>query len=204
MKRLLCLPLLLLFLAAPALAQERHPLTGFFVGPEMGHMQTSSTVTFQGKGQINDVSGNTILPGIVLGWSHATANGLFFGVDIHGAWPPEPYRSTIVQYAGREYLVERSWEVAVLGRLGYAFGRYGVVYGAAGVAAASVTYSIDGDRSPRVLWRPQLGVGLEFAVTDNVAIRGDWRFDWVKQDLGPVQAEYEFRTLASAAVVWRF
>jgi opacity protein-like surface antigen len=197
--------LLIPLLALPATAQEpRHQLDGPFAGIVAGHMQTGSTVKFQGSGQINDVSGNTILPGVILGWSRANPDGLFYGVDVWGTWATEPYPSTIVQFAGREYLVERTWEVAAMGRLGYAFGTYAAAYGAAGIAAAGVTYTIDGNRQPRILWQPSFGVGVEVAVAENASLRGDWRFDWVKQDLGPVVVEYEFRTTASAALVWRF
>lgn len=200
-KHLMGAALAALLVANPVAA---HPLDGFYIGPVVGHLQTGSTVKFEGAGQINDVSGNTHVPGVVMGWSHAFQNRAFFGLDIWGLVPIEPYPSTIVQFAGREYLVERRWETSVMGRAGVTLRDATALYAGAGVMASGVTYTVDGTRLPRVLWTPQFGVGMETAITDRISLRGDWLWDWVKQDLGPVRVQYEFRTRASLAVVWRF
>ncbi|MGG5810913.1 outer membrane protein [Falsiroseomonas sp. CW058] len=189
-------------------AAGAQPLSGAFIGPAIGHMQSGATVRFAeagrgAAGQINDVSGNTILPGLYAGVSRAVPGGVFYGIDVFGFLPAEPYPSTIVQFAGREYVVSNRAEAGAHLRLGYSVRDDAAIYATAGVSVASVRYVIDGVGSSRLLWHPQIGVGAEIALAPRVSLRGDFVFDRTRRDLGPVDVEWQVRWRASTALVWR-
>lgn len=64
---------------------------------------------------------------------------------------------------------------AVRGRVGYAFGRF-LVYGAGGFAYADREFKRFGDSDSKTAYGYTVGGGVEAAVTENVALRADYRY----------------------------
>lgn len=67
------------------------------------------------------------------------------------------------------------WTGATRGRVGYAFERF-LVYGAAGVAYADSEVKAFGSKDSKTVYGYTVGGGAEYAVTDNVALRGEYRY----------------------------
>lgn len=65
---------------------------------------------------------------------------------------------------------------AVRGRVGYAFGRF-LAYGAAGFAYSDREFRRFGDKDSTTAYGYTVGGGIEAAVTDNVAVRAEYRYN---------------------------
>ncbi|WP_020177808.1 outer membrane protein [Methylopila sp. M107] len=78
--------------------------------------------------------------------------------------------------AGARTKVSQDWNGATRARLGYAFDRF-LAYGAAGVAYGDRELKrTPGGRDSKTAVGWTVGGGLEYAVTDNVALRGEYRY----------------------------
>lgn len=96
---------------------------------------------------------------------------------------------------------DQRWNGATRARIGYAFDRF-LVYGAGGVAYASTKATVAGvgkDTKTNVGWT--VGGGAEYAITDNVATRVEYRYtDYGsdKYDFGKAKQD-EQRVLAGVS-----
>lgn len=157
-----------------------NPLSGPWCGISFGHIQTTETVRFpQGSDyqQVNDVSGNTIVPGARCGYSYAQDGGLFIGAEVFGMFPLEPYPTSIFQAFGREYVVSQGLRGGVLGRLGYATERQTAIYAILGTSVGTTTYTLDGDKQTRNPWTIEYGLGMETRVwRENTRLRLDVQY----------------------------
>jgi outer membrane immunogenic protein len=89
---------------------------------------------------------------------------------------------------------ESRWNGATRGRVGYAFDRF-LVYGAAGVAYADTRVKAGGAKDSQATIGWTVGGGAEYAVTDNVALRADYRYvayGKEKYDLGPASGKVSY------------
>lgn len=100
------------------------------------------------------------------------------------------------------------WTGATRARLGYAFDRF-MVYGAAGVAYADRKISGAGSDSKTALgWT--VGGGVEYAATDNVVVRGEYRYSDFGKDKfnlngGSIKSDYdEHRVMGGVAYKFGF
>ncbi|GLK67810.1 outer membrane protein [Hansschlegelia plantiphila] len=72
--------------------------------------------------------------------------------------------------------VSSDWNGATRARLGYAFDRF-LVYGAAGVAYSDREIKRPGGKDSKTAVGWTVGGGVEYAATDNIAIRAEYRYN---------------------------
>lgn len=98
------------------------------------------------------------------------SNPVVFGIDTDFNWTNIDDKK-----GGRK--ASSDWNGATRGRIGYAFDRF-LVYGAAGVAYSDREVRVSGnggDSKSAVGWT--VGGGVEYAVADDVTIRGEYRYN---------------------------
>ena len=71
--------------------------------------------------------------------------------------------------------VDQRWNGATRARVGYAFDRF-LVYGAGGVAYANTKVKTGGGKDDKTNVGWTAGGGVEYAVTDNIATRAEYRY----------------------------
>lgn len=168
-------------------AASAQSLSGFYVGLSVGHAQTTETVRFpQGADftQINDVSGNTILPGILAGYTWSRPGGLLLSMEGYGLFPLEPYPTTIWEGFGRQYNREAGMRLGLRGRVGFDTGRGSAVYGIVGIYTQQSTYTLDGVKNDQNFTQPEFGAGAEVQLwRTNTRIRFDGTASWYQHDV---------------------
>lgn len=159
--------------------------TGFYVGLQGGYAWGTS------KGTIGTAAG---VP--VLGYSYDTKGGVFGGHvgynyqfspnfvagvegDLEWSGLKDSVSSAVV---GVSHRTKVDWQGSVRGRLGVAFDR-ALIYATGGVAFADVKTDVStfpggvnllSNSSTRAGWT--LGGGIEYALTNNITIRGEYRY----------------------------
>ena len=197
MRKLLLAPTLLCAmsgyaLAADAVVVESPPevyvapvfnWTGAYIGAQAGYLWG------EGDFEVDDGSGAEIEPdgwlgGIYVGYNYQRTNNVVIGADADFAWTGADDSATGFSAVGVPVGTldsELDWEGAVRLRLGYAVDRFlpyvagGVAFGRMGIEAfnlAGVSQGSDDDTG--VGWT--LGVGLEYAFTDNIIGRAEYRY----------------------------
>ncbi|PIO97329.1 outer membrane protein [Pleomorphomonas carboxyditropha] len=150
--------------------------SGFYVGAQGGYAQ--SQVGFRGESD-RDLSGGTF--GIYGGYNFTYA-GLVLGVenDVNYNWNDG------------DSVVGLDWDGSARARVGYAWDRI-LVYGTAGLAAAGGSVDVAGFRKKDdVLIGWTAGAGVEYAFTDNILFRTDYRYsDFGNVDFGDALGEFE-------------
>ena len=208
MRKLLLAPTLLCAmsgyaLAADAVVVESPPevyvapvfnWTGAYIGAQAGYLWG------EGDFEVDDGSGAEIEPdgwlgGIYVGYNYQMTNNVVIGADADFAWTGADDSATGFSAVGVPVGTldsELDWEGAVRLRLGYAVDRFlpyvagGVAFGRMGIEAfnlAGVSQGSDDDTG--VGWT--LGVGLEYAFTDNVVARAEYRYT----DFGDFDVNFE-------------
>ncbi len=158
--------------------------SGIYVGAQVGYAWGDRDVDFSDIPVTSNPEPNGILGGAYLGYNAQLSNGIVVGVegdfaftDLHdsdGLTAPAPL-------PGQSFEVDVNWTAAVRARLGYAAGRF-LPYLAGGVAFADVDH--EGFSAPNasagtgsdtfVGWT--IGAGAEYAFTDNVIVRAEYRY----------------------------
>ncbi len=163
--------------------------TGFYLGAQAGYGwgEADSNVIIGGG---YDVDGWNA--GIYGGYNHQFVNGVVIGLEADINY--NDANGSIAFIGGGSQRTELNWDGAIRARLGYAFDRV-LVYVAGGVAFADIdvdTFNAAGalvgtGNDTAVGWT--IGAGVEAAVTQNVAVRAEYRytnFDDVDFNLGGV------------------
>lgn len=157
--------------------------TGGYIGGQVGYLWG------EGDFEVDDGSGAEIEPdgwlgGIYVGYNYQMANNVVIGADADFAWTGADDSATGFDDLGVAVGTldsELDWEGAVRLRLGYAVDRFlpyvagGVAFGRMDIEAfnlAGVSQGSDDDTG--VGWT--LGVGLEYAFTDNIIGRAEYRY----------------------------
>ena len=72
---------------------------------------------------------------------------------------------------------DANWQGSIRGRVGYAFNR-ALLYGTGGFALADIDTDVPGggDDGSGTEWGWTLGAGLDYAVTDKIFLRGEYRY----------------------------
>ena len=166
--------------------------TGGYVGGQVGYLWGDGN--FTSDAGIADVGPDGWLGGIYVGYNYQMANNVVLGVDADFAWTGADDSSTaFVGLAPVGRLdTELQWEGAVRARLGYAIDRF-LPYVAGGVAFGHMEGSAyDGsgvyqgsDSDTGVGWT--IGAGVEYAFTDNVLFRTEYRYTDFGDFSGTVQ-----------------
>ncbi|GAA2849515.1 outer membrane immunogenic protein [Aminobacter aminovorans] len=179
--------------------------TGGYVGLQAGYGwgdgDLSSDVPAAAPAEIDGWSG-----GFYAGYNHQLANDVVLGIDADIAWSGIDGIGQLsvlgfpVPGAGIDY--ELNWTGAVRARLGYAVDRF-LPYIAGGVAFAGADATLLGNGTPfqefsdtLVGWT--LGVGVEYAFTDTLLARAEYRYtDYGDLDfsgLGGATGRFGFKT----------
>ncbi|MDQ2634690.1 MAG: porin family protein, partial [Pseudomonadota bacterium] len=119
------------------------------------------------------------LGGIYVGYNYQFTNNVVLGVDADFAWTGADDSSPVTPVGSLD--TELEWEGAVRARLGYAVERF-LPYIAGGVAFGRLSgegfdgggTSVGSDDDTSTGWT--LGVGLEYAFTDNIIGRAEYRY----------------------------
>lgn len=146
--------------------------SGFYVGAQAGYalnqIGLNDTTNLNG-GSVGLFGGyNFVFSGIVLGvendFNYNWSDGETVGLD---------------------------WDGSARARVGYAWDRV-LVYGTAGVAAASGSVDLATVKKDDVLIGWTVGAGAEYAVTDNILVRADYRYsDFGSVDFGGGVGEFK-------------
>ena len=134
--------------------------------------------------------------GLYAGYDHQFGNGIVLGIDADIGFSTAEGTSIAFTPAGAPLPIttgtaEIEWQGAIRARLGYAMGRF-LPYLAGGFAAARVHHAIDVAgiavvSGSDVYTGYTVGAGLDYALTENITLRGEYRFS----DLG----DRDFTTL---------
>jgi outer membrane immunogenic protein len=151
---------------APAIAAPvpSFSWTGPYIGAQAGY----------GWGRASDMKNNGWMVGGYLGYNVQLDNSpVVFGIetdlnfaDIDGD----------ARRRGFTTKLNSSWNGATRARVGYAFGRF-LVYGAGGIAYADREFKRFGDKDSKTAVGWTVGGGVESAVTDNVTVRAEYRYN---------------------------
>jgi outer membrane immunogenic protein len=155
--------------------------TGAYIGGQVGYLW--------GDGDFRSLAGDaTIEPdgwlaGLYAGYNYQMANNIVLGADADFAWSGADDSTTAYDDLGAVGTLdtEMKWEGALRARLGYAVERF-LPYVAGGVAFGKLkgeVYNALGeyqgsDSDTNVGWT--LGVGLDYAFTDNIIARAEYRY----------------------------
>ncbi|MBD0413930.1 outer membrane protein [Oryzicola mucosus] len=183
--------------AAAEIVQTGFVWTGGYVGLQAGYAWGKGRTWSNEEPVSFDVDPDGFIGGIYAGYNYQAANGFVLGIDADATYtdvkghlsvtdpdpePDEPLDSaTITQ--------ELRWSGAVRGRVGYAMDRF-LPYVAGGVAFGRIkTFGVDDElgvpfdlgTKTHVGWT--VGAGAEYAFTDNVIGRAEYRYtDFGKEE----------------------
>ena len=155
--------------------------TGFYIGGQIGdQFGTSTTKLFTTPARAfvarpPNYSANGIVGGGHVGYNWQTGP-LVFGVE--GDAEGTNYKGT-GSLAGTTFTTRESFEASARGRVGFAWD-HALVYATGGGALANIdnTYKsamgFDNFSKTRLGWT--VGSGIEYALTDNWSIRGEYRY----------------------------
>jgi len=152
------------------------------------------------NGSIVGLSGNsdtTVNGGGQVGYNYQLPNDIVLGVegDIRGGGPSSGTTLGALPaglpnfVAGDHFSTSSDWNASIRGRVGYAWNRF-LVYGTGGVAFANVNMTahyaprtVGGVAVPGstasdsgLMIGPTVGGGIEFAVTPNISVGGEYRY----------------------------
>lgn len=159
--------------------------TGGYIGGQVGYGWGDSTADYPFADGFTDIDPDGWLGGVYIGYNYQLSNNIVLGAEADVVYS---------DIDGREHFIELgvplddsfdsldlNWSGAVRGRIGYAAGRF-LPYFAAGVAFADVDVAAE-DLNPGFVgsWSETyvgytVGAGAEYAVTDNIVLRGEYRF----------------------------
>lgn len=176
--------------ADPALPVEEIPTgfnwTGGYVGAQVGyawgdsHYSEPDFSTF-----FADYDPDGFLGGIYVGYNHQFDNRLVLGAEADFAFAGIDGDSLYYLDVGDPWdntsgTADLEWSGALRGRLGYAFDRF-MPYLAGGLAFARYDYNFHQDgtagfEASETMTGWTIGAGAEYAATDNVIVRAEYRF----------------------------
>jgi len=179
---------------APSIAVPSFTWTGAYVGVQAGYGF--------GDSNIRRIDPEGFLVGAYAGYNFQFDNSpLVVGVETDFNYQDI---DDSVRGGRARFKAQSDWSGATRGRIGYAFDRF-LVYGAAGVAYADreLSVRVPGASAKRsktaVGWT--VGGGVEYAATDNVVVRGEYRYtDYGRDSIGGVRFDSdEHRVMAGVA-----
>lgn len=169
--------------AADAIVEEQalpagFSWTGAYVGAQAGYTW-GDTYHLLGGAQSASYDVDGWLAGAYVGYNYQFQNNLVVGIDADIAWSNADGGVANQPLATNVLTTDIRWNAAIRGRLGYAIDRF-LPYVAGGVAFADTRAfyhylgadgAIDGVRTG---WT--IGGGVEYAATDNLILRAEYRY----------------------------
>lgn len=155
--------------------------TGAYVGGQVGYLWGDAEMSDPLFGDTSQPDADDWLGGIYGGFNYQMTNNVVLGGELDFAWTgADAFAPWEPSLAGGTN-IELDWEGALRGRLGYAVDRF-LPYIAGGVAFGRVTVeSIDPTGFPLASSHDTLtgwtiGAGLDYAFTDNLQFRAEYRY----------------------------
>lgn len=174
------------FAADPAMPMEEPPVftwTGAYVGVQAGYGWGDAEISAAGGTVVSPNDPDGFLGGVYVGYNYQFANNVVLGIDADFALTGADGSGAVFQggavVPGQSTSTDLNWEGAARIRLGYAIDRW-LPYIAGGVAIADLDHSVTigavttnyGDTYVGYT----LGAGVEYAFTDNLLLRAEYRF----------------------------
>lgn len=158
--------------------------SGVYVGAQVGYAWGDSEMQAADVPVTSNPEPDGVLGGIYLGYNAQLGNGLVVGAEGDFAFADLQDNDSLASplpLPGQSLDVDVNWTAAVRAKLGYAAGRF-LPYVAGGVAFADVDHegfsapnaSAGGGSDVFVGWT--IGAGVEYAFTDNVIVRAEYRY----------------------------
>lgn len=190
--------------AADAIIPEAAPVfswTGGYIGLQAGYAW--------GNGNIDQISGpgfvdtdpNGFLGGVYAGYNYQMSNNIVIGAELDVVYANVDGSGPIFLApgvpSGFDATEELNWSGAARLRLGYAVDRF-LPYIAGGVAFGDVdnSSSAGGPSFGDTFTGWTIGVGLDYAMTDNLLLRGEYRYtDFGSESFGGlIDADVDLKT----------
>lgn len=159
--------------------------TGGYVGGQVGYAWGDSTADYPFADGSTEIDPDGWLGGVYIGYNYQLPNNIVLGAEADVVYTDVDGRGQFAEFGvpldGSFDSVDLNWSGAVRGRIGYAVGRF-LPYFAAGVAFGDVDTSADDLNADFVgSWSETyvgytVGAGGEYAVTDNLIFRAEYRF----------------------------
>jgi outer membrane immunogenic protein len=154
--------------------------TGFYAGLQAGYAwgDLESNVVI-GNDRDEEFEADGVVGGIFLGYNLGLTDAFVVGIEGDFEGTGIETEEDDEALAGVEYDADVNWQGSVRGRLGVAFDRV-LVYGTGGIAFANFDTTFDDgvddddDGETELGWTA--GAGVDFAVTDNIFVRGEYRY----------------------------
>lgn len=188
---------------APIAAPAAFSWGGAYVGGEVGWGWGRAKLDDKNNGQSSEFKPNGFIGGVYAGYNFDMGNNVILGVD--GNFDYNDMKKSH-DYVSNGSAVQTSaetklqWSGAVRARAGYAVDRF-MPYIAGGVAFGGVKNSLNiggsSNSSDKTLTGWTVGTGVDYAATDNVLLRLEYRYtDFGNKDfgLGDVNTRGSFKT----------
>ncbi len=166
--------------AAPAMAANNSPFTGFYVGAGA----TRDTADFSTKASIpgysasNDASGTGFGGNLFAGYGYTFCNGFYLGSEVFGSMTSLEHKTTtsVSGFSNTAKIdVKNSYGLSVLP--GYMITNNTLAYARVGYVRSKLEISNSGFPSDKFnLNGVQYGLGLQTALMNNLSLRGEYTY----------------------------
>lgn len=158
---------------------------GYTVG---GHVQDEYIYIDAAPWFNYDLSPDGAFGGLYAGYNYQFSNNIVLGAEADFALGNVGASGATIEYAGYDSSTDIDWTGSVRARVGYAFDRFlpyatgGVAFGRFSFEERAEDYGVRQSADVNVSgWT--VGAGVEYALTDNVTLRGEYRLtDFNKKD----------------------
>ncbi|MER9920119.1 MULTISPECIES: outer membrane protein [unclassified Mesorhizobium] len=191
--------------AADAIVAEAAPVfswTGGYVGLQAGYAWGNGNIDEIGGPGFVDTDPDGFLGGVYAGYNYQMSNNIVIGAELDVVYANvdgsgQVFSAPGIPIPGGIATEELNWSAAARLRLGYAVDRF-LPYIAGGVAFGDVDISNNGGGPSfgDTLTGWTIGVGLDYAMTDNLLLRGEYRYtDFGTESFGGlVNADVDLKT----------
>ncbi|HVI28468.1 outer membrane protein [Hansschlegelia sp.] len=157
---------------APAVSVSTFSWTGAYIGVQAGY--SWGDADFRALGAKLSTSPDGFVVGGYAGYNIQLDNSpVVFGIETDFNFADIDDKKSPFGFNAK---TRTKWTGATRGRVGYAFDRF-MVYAAGGVAYADRKVRVSGvDKDSKTALGWTVGGGLEYAATDNVAVRAEYRY----------------------------
>lgn len=156
--------------------------SGFYIGVQAGYDWGKSDVAYASPiltgVSAHDPRGG--LAGAYAGYNHHFSNNLVLGVDADIAWTTaDSSFKALLPYRNSFGAVDIDYTAAIRTRVGFSLDRF-LPYIAGGLAVSRAKFSYDMTQEDAIIsstltgWT--LGAGLDYAASDNLILRGEYRY----------------------------
>lgn len=190
--------------AADAIVAEAAPVfswTGGYIGLQAGYAWGNGNIDQIGGPGFVDTDPDGFLGGVYGGYNYQMSNNIVIGAELDVVYTNVDGSGQIflapgVPFPGATATEELNWSGAARLRLGYAADRF-LPYIAGGVAFGDIDISNNagGPSFGDTFTGWTIGVGLDYAMTDNLLLRAEYRYtDFGNESFDDFGAEVDLKT----------